>query len=59
MTVRATPNPLDITANLRAPIVIKDGHGFQVLNNHAQAQLQAPLFTLAEPRRERQPVDAA
>jgi flagellar assembly factor FliW len=46
VTVRATPNPLDITANLRAPLVIRDGQGFQVLNTHEDAPLQAPLFTL-------------
>jgi flagellar assembly factor FliW len=46
VTVRATPNPLDITANLRAPLVIRDGHGYQVINTHEDAPLQAPLFTL-------------
>ena len=47
VTVRATPNPLDITANLRAPLVIVDGRGYQVLNMSEDATLQAPLFTLA------------
>jgi flagellar assembly factor FliW len=46
VTVRATPNPLDITANLRAPLVIKDRRGYQVINTNEDAQLQAPLFTL-------------
>jgi flagellar assembly factor FliW len=46
VTVRATPNPLDITANLRAPLVIRDGHGYQVINTNEDAPLQAPLFTL-------------
>jgi len=46
VTVRATPNPLEITANLRAPIVIRDGRGYQVINTHEPAPLQAPLFTL-------------
>jgi flagellar assembly factor FliW len=46
VTVRATPNPLDITANLRAPLVIANGHGYQVINTHEDAELQAPLFTL-------------
>lgn len=45
VTVRATPDPLDITANLRAPIVVKDGRGYQVINTHEPAPLQAPLFT--------------
>lgn len=46
VTVRATPNPLDITANLRAPLVIHEGRGYQVLNGSGSAPLQAPLFTL-------------
>jgi flagellar assembly factor FliW len=48
VTVRATPNPLDITANLRAPLVILDGRGYQVINTNPEAPLQAPLFTLTE-----------
>jgi flagellar assembly factor FliW len=47
VTVRATPNPLDITANLRAPLVVLDGRGYQVINTAANAPLQAPLFTVA------------
>jgi flagellar assembly factor FliW len=46
VTVRATPNPADITANLRAPLLIIDGRGYQVLNMHEDAELQAPLFAL-------------
>jgi flagellar assembly factor FliW len=46
VTVRATPNPLDITANLRAPLVIYEGCGYQVINTSEDASLQAPLFTL-------------
>ena len=46
VTVRATPNPLDITANLRAPLLILDGLGYQVININEDAPLQAPLFTL-------------
>ena len=49
VTVRATPDPLDITANLRAPLVIHDGRGFQVINMVEDAPLQAPLFELAAP----------
>src|SRR5271165_2627268 len=47
VTVRATPNPLDITANLRAPLLIRDGRGHQVINTSEDASLQAPLFTLS------------
>jgi flagellar assembly factor FliW len=46
VTVRATPDPLDITANLRAPLVICDGLGYQVINTNEDAPLQAPLFSL-------------
>ena len=49
VTVRATPNPLDITANLRAPLVLSEGRGFQVINTVENARLQAPLFELGEP----------
>lgn len=49
VTVRAAPDPMQSTANLRAPIVICDGRGYQVLNEHEPAPLQAPLFELAEP----------
>jgi flagellar assembly factor FliW len=49
VTVRATPNPLDITANLKAPLVLHQGRGFQVINTVAGAPLQAPLFELASP----------
>ncbi|HEV7162893.1 MAG TPA: flagellar assembly protein FliW [Solirubrobacteraceae bacterium] len=61
VTVRAAPNPLDITANLRAPLVIHEGRGYQVLNADEQAQLQAPLFTieLSQPAGQTQSADAA
>ncbi|HXC24248.1 MAG TPA: flagellar assembly protein FliW [Solirubrobacteraceae bacterium] len=48
VTVRATPDPLDITANLRAPLVVHEGRGYQVINANPEAQLQAPLFTLTD-----------
>ena len=48
VTVRATPNPLDITANLRAPLVVHQGRGYQVINANPEAQLQAPLFVLSD-----------
>jgi flagellar assembly factor FliW len=47
VTVRATPNPMDITANLRAPLLIKDRRGYQVINTNEDAALQAPLFELS------------
>lgn len=57
VTVRAMPNPLETTANLRAPLVIHRGVGHQVLNCAEGAELQAPLFELAEAGAA--PVDAA
>jgi flagellar assembly factor FliW len=48
VTVRATPDPRDITANLRAPLVIREGRGYQVINVNPEAQLQAPLFTFSD-----------
>jgi flagellar assembly factor FliW len=61
VTVRATPNPLDITANLRAPLVIHEGRGYQVLNTSEDAPLQAPLFTMPERSTDTEPqsLDAA
>jgi flagellar assembly factor FliW len=56
VTVRATPDPLDITANLRAPLLVRDGRGYQVINTDENAPLQAPLFTPSAPqRRDRSP----
>ena len=46
VTIRASPNPLDITANLRAPLLVIDGRGYQVLNAAPESPLQAPLFVL-------------
>lgn len=59
VTVRAAPNPLETTANLRAPLVIHGGRGFQVLNAAEGAELQAPLFELAAPEPQGAPADAA
>jgi flagellar assembly factor FliW len=47
VTVRARPRPEDITVNLRAPLVVWEGRGHQVLNAAEGADLQAPLFALA------------
>ena len=48
VTVRAAPDPQDVTANLRAPLVIRAGRGYQLLNTVEDASLQAPLFELVE-----------
>jgi flagellar assembly factor FliW len=47
VTVRAARDPLQTTANLRAPILLYRGRGYQVLNEHEPAPLQAPMFELA------------
>ena len=62
VTVRATPNPLDITANLRAPLVVIDGRGYQLLNAAPESPLRAPLFVLpaeASPAQPARSADAA
>ncbi len=44
VTVCARPDPADITANLRAPLLIVEGRGYQVINADESAPLRAPLF---------------
>jgi flagellar assembly factor FliW len=44
VTVRASERLEDFTANLRAPLVIADGIGQQVINEAPGAELRAPLF---------------
>jgi flagellar assembly factor FliW len=44
VTVRATQPIEDCTANLRAPIVVSAGRGWQVINEADNAPMRAPLF---------------
>lgn len=44
VTVRASERLEDFTANLRAPLVVHDGVGQQVINEAPGAELRAPLF---------------
>jgi flagellar assembly factor FliW len=44
VTVRASADPQDFTANLRAPILISDRVGHQVINENPDSALRAPLF---------------
>jgi len=44
VTVRAGAELSDFYANLRAPILIADGRGHQVINESADAPVRAPLF---------------
>ena len=43
VTVRATSKLSEFSANLRAPIVIHEGRGYQVINEAADAPMRAPL----------------
>ncbi|WP_320669667.1 flagellar assembly protein FliW [Patulibacter defluvii] len=43
VTVRAGERLADFVANLRAPIVVADGRGWQLINRHPDAALRAPL----------------
>lgn len=53
VTMRAASDPADVVVNLRAPLIVHEGRGHQVLNSAPGADLQAPLFP------GRPPVDAA
>ncbi len=44
VTVRASPDPMQTTVNLRAPLVIWEGRGHQVINTAPGADLRVPLF---------------
>ena len=58
VTVRAAPKPEDFTANLKAPILVRSGQAYQVINQAPGCDLRAPLF--ARPDGERAPdADAA
>lgn len=45
VTVRAAAELDDFCANLRAPIVVVDGTGHQVINQASPAPVRAPLFS--------------
>ena len=49
VTVRAGAELADFHANLRAPILVADGIGHQVINEAADAPVRAPLFPTAVP----------
>jgi flagellar assembly factor FliW len=44
VTVRAAPVLADFVANLRAPIIVHAGRGYQVINQAPGSELRAPLF---------------
>lgn len=43
VTVRATPEPSDFSANLRAPIIVHGGRGHQLINEARDAPMRAAL----------------
>jgi flagellar assembly factor FliW len=45
VTVRAAPALEDFTANLKAPILVRDGRAYQVINQAPGCELRVPLFT--------------
>lgn len=47
VTVRAGSELSDFFANLRAPILISEGQGHQIINEAADAPVRAPLFPAA------------
>ena len=47
VTVRAAADPSEVVVNLRAPLLVAEGCGHQVLNTAPDAALQAPLFSTA------------
>ena len=51
MTVRAGSSPADFSANLRAPILVAEGRGNQVINEASDAPVRAPLFPEATAER--------
>ena len=55
MTVRAAEAIEDFTANLRAPILISEGRGHQVINQAPDAPVRAPLLRRASPTRPARP----
>jgi flagellar assembly factor FliW len=47
VTVTATPVVTDLTVNLKAPILVRDGVGYQVMNKRSGVLVKTPLFTAA------------
>ena len=48
VTVRAAPVLEDFTANLKAPILVRAGQAWQVINQAPGCELRVPLFTGVE-----------
>jgi flagellar assembly factor FliW len=48
VTVRASEALEDFVANLKAPILVRSGRGYQVINQAPGAELRTPLFSEVE-----------
>jgi flagellar assembly factor FliW len=48
VTVRAAQAPEDFTANLKAPILVRAGQAWQVINQAPGCELRVPLFPRGE-----------
>ena len=49
VTVTASGVLSDITVNLKAPLLIRDGKGHQLINQHEGAAVKTPLFPVIPP----------
>ena len=48
VTVRAAPKLENFTANLKAPILVREGRAWQVINQAPGCELRVPLFPQGE-----------
>ena len=49
VTVTASNVVSEITVNLKAPILIRDGRGYQLINQSSKASVKTPLFPAQPP----------
>jgi flagellar assembly factor FliW len=49
VTVTASSVASEITVNLKAPILIREGHGYQVINQSERVAVKTPLFPVLPP----------
>ncbi len=59
VTVRTAPDPADVLVNLRAPLVVWERRGHQVINTATGAELRVPLFAAPGPTSRAEAADAA
>ena len=59
VTVRTAPDPADVLVNLRAPLVVWERRGHQVINTAPGAELRVALFAAPGPTSRAEAADAA